>query len=197
MTSVAFNWPVMISPLPHWLQGHPLLFPLYICDANGMVGWTPQQKHITHISPIFLIKSSSQASHWMMHSCQFCQRPFTRWFNRDRHETVSCPKQFDEEEAMTRFSNEEEGLERRAEKYYEYDDEENNYNEDGDELKPTRTMLMATTMMTMRMTTRLMTRTKAMMGKKLTMAIQRVTQKMRKLILGINCLGRTGARKST
>lgn len=88
---------------------------------------------------------------------------------------------------MTRFSNEEEGLERRAEKYYEYDDEENNYNEDGDELKPTRTMLMTTTMMTMRMTTRLMTRTKAMMRKKLTMAIQRVTQKMRKLILGINC----------
>ena len=67
----------------------------------------------------------------MMHSCQFCQRAFRRKFNRDRHETVSCPKLLAEEEAMTYFSNGEEGLERKAKKCY--DREENNFNEDGDE----------------------------------------------------------------
>ena len=69
----------------------------------------------------------------MMHSCQFCQRAFRRKFNRDRHETVSCPKRFDDEETMDSFSDEEGSLGRRAEKYYENDDEENNLNEDGDE----------------------------------------------------------------
>ena len=69
----------------------------------------------------------------MMHSCQFCQRAFRRKFNRDRHETVSCPKRFDDEETMDSFSDEEGGLGRRAEKYYQDDKEEDNLNEDGDE----------------------------------------------------------------
>ncbi|XP_068675530.1 protein SDA1 homolog [Montipora foliosa] len=68
-----------------------------------------------------------------MHSCQFCQRAFRRKFNRDRHETVSCPNRFDDEETMDSFSDEEGRLGRRAEKYYEDDDEEDNLNEDGDE----------------------------------------------------------------
>ena len=68
----------------------------------------------------------------MMYSCQFCQRAFRRKFNRDRHETVSCPKRFDDEETMDSFSDEEGSLEQTAEKYYEDDDEGNNLNEDGD-----------------------------------------------------------------
>ena len=63
----------------------------------------------------------------MMHSCQFCQRAFRRKFNRDQHETVSCRKRFDDEETMASFSDEEGGLGRKAEKYYEDDNEEDNF----------------------------------------------------------------------
>ena len=46
---------------------------------------------------------------------------------------MSCPKRFDDEETMDSFSDEEGGLGRRAEKYYQDDKEEDNLNEDGDE----------------------------------------------------------------
>ena len=68
---------------------------------------------------------------------------------------------------MTSFSTDEESIEQRTEKYYEDDDEESNSIEDGDEAD-------------------MMIRRKAMVGKKLTMVRQAVTQKMMKLILGIN-----------
>ena len=54
-------------------------------------------------------------------------------FNRDRHEAASCPKRFDDEETMDSFQMRKGSLGRRAEKYYEDTDEENNLNEDGDE----------------------------------------------------------------
>ena len=71
----------------------------------------------------------------MMQCCQFCGKTFSRKFNRDRHEAAQCSKRFDDEEGMTSFSNEEESIEQRTEKYdYEDDDEEDiNLNEDGDE----------------------------------------------------------------
>ena len=69
----------------------------------------------------------------MMHCCQFCGRAFSRKFNRDRHEAAHCSKRFDDEEGMTSFSNDEENIEQRTEKYYEDDDEEKNSAEDGDE----------------------------------------------------------------
>ena len=69
----------------------------------------------------------------MMHCCQFCGRAFSRKFNRDRHEAAHCSKPFDDEEGMTSFSNDEQSIEQRTEKYYEGDDEENNSTEDGDE----------------------------------------------------------------
>ena len=69
----------------------------------------------------------------MMHRCQFCGRAFSRKFNRDRHEAAHCSKRFHDEEGMTSFSNDEESIEQRTEKYYEDDDEENNSTEDGDE----------------------------------------------------------------
>ena len=71
-----------------------------------------------------------------MQCCQFCGKAFSRKFNRDRHEAAHCSKRrFDDEEGMTSFSNEEESIEQRTEKYdYEDDDEEDiNLNEDGDE----------------------------------------------------------------
>ena len=63
-----------------------------------------------------------------MYCCQFCGRAFSRKFNRDRHEAAHSSRQFDNEEGMTSFSNEEE----RIEKYYEDLDKENTLNEDGD-----------------------------------------------------------------
>ena len=69
----------------------------------------------------------------MMHCCQFCGRAFSRKFNRDRHEAAPCSKPFDDEEGMTSFSNDEESIKQRTEKYCEDDDEENNSTEDGDE----------------------------------------------------------------
>ena len=68
-----------------------------------------------------------------MHCCQFCGRAFSRKFNRDRHEAAHCSKRFDDEEGMTSFSNDEDSIEQRTEKYYEDDDEENNSTEYGDE----------------------------------------------------------------
>ena len=53
--------------------------------------------------------------------------------NRDRHEAAHCSKRFDDEKGMPSFSNDEESIEQRTEKYYEDDDEENNSTEDGDE----------------------------------------------------------------
>ena len=68
-----------------------------------------------------------------MHCCQFCGRAFSRKFNRDRHEAAHCSKRFADKEGMTSFSNEEESIEQRTEKYYEDNDEENSLNEDNDE----------------------------------------------------------------
>ena len=104
-----------------------------------------------------------------MHCCQFCGRAFSRIFNRDRHEAAHCSKRFDDEEGMTSFSNDEESIEQRTEKYYEDDNEENIQLKMV--TKPTITMMM---------------RRKAMVRKKLTMVRQTVTQKMMKLILGIS-----------
>ena len=61
-----------------------------------------------------------------MHSYQFCHRTFAGKFNGDLLEVVSCPKRFDDGEAMTSFSNDKEDLERRPEKHHEEDDDKLN-----------------------------------------------------------------------
>lgn len=66
----------------------------------------------------------------MTYFCQFCEKAFRRRFNRARDEIVLCPKPFDEEEGISSFSNEEEGLEGKTEKYDEDDVNEDNNEED-------------------------------------------------------------------
>ena len=58
---------------------------------------------------------------------------FSRKFNRDRPEAAHCSKQFDDEEGMTSFSNDEENIEQTTGNYYKDDDEENNSTEAGNE----------------------------------------------------------------
>ena len=108
----------------------------------------------------------------MTHFCQYRQRTFSGRFNRDRHEAVGCPKLFDGEEVMTRFSNEEEDCERRKKKYEADNQQENDVTEDDDEGDDD-------------------VRTKAQVTKKLTKMKQMkkiwiVTQKVKRLIHGIN-----------
>ncbi|KAL9962342.1 hypothetical protein ACROYT_G031436 [Oculina patagonica] len=83
----------------------------------------------------------------MGHLCQFCQRSFSRRYNRDRHEKQNCHKRLDQEqEEMTSFAREEidedehgnnlsQDDEEPEEEYHEVDDDIDgkSENEDGDE----------------------------------------------------------------